>query len=147
MLKLFFILAPILAVVLMGGAVAFAGDLPRMRPTMDFGWRFLLGDPPSAQRADFDDSAWRPVDLPHDWSIFGSFDETAPAGGGGAISPPASVGIERPSAFPMITKIKIARSESNSTVSTKTATFGSTAIGSANAPSDTSAFLIISRHI
>ncbi|MGA2441465.1 MAG: sugar-binding domain-containing protein, partial [Tepidisphaeraceae bacterium] len=87
MLKVLFILAPILAVVLMGAAVTFAGELPRTRPTMDFGWRFLLGDPPSAQLADFDDSAWRPVDLPHDWSIFGPFDETAPARGGGAYLP------------------------------------------------------------
>jgi beta-galactosidase len=81
------ILMPILAIALMAQVVALAGDLPRTRPIMDFSWRFSLGDPPNAQRPDFDDSAWQPVDLPHDWSIFGPFDEDAPAGGGGGFLP------------------------------------------------------------
>jgi beta-galactosidase len=33
------------------------------------GWRFALGDPSGAQAPGFDDSAWRRVELPHDWSI------------------------------------------------------------------------------
>lgn len=32
-------------------------------------WRFHRGDVPEAHRTAFDDSAWREVDLPHDWSI------------------------------------------------------------------------------
>ena len=32
-------------------------------------WRFLRGDAPGAQEPDFDDSTWRSLDLPHDWSI------------------------------------------------------------------------------
>src|SRR4051794_3621734 len=41
------------------------------RSTTDFGagWRFMLGDPAGAQSPAFDDSAWRSVRLPHDWSI------------------------------------------------------------------------------
>ena len=35
----------------------------------DDGWRFHRGDAPGADRAAFDDSSWRKVDLPHDWSI------------------------------------------------------------------------------
>lgn len=35
----------------------------------DEGWRFHRGDVPGAERADFDDGAWRQIDLPHDWSI------------------------------------------------------------------------------
>jgi beta-galactosidase len=35
----------------------------------DLGWRFNRGDIPGAERPDFDDHAWREVDLPHDWSI------------------------------------------------------------------------------
>jgi beta-galactosidase len=54
---------------------------------MDFGWKFLLGDPAGAQAEKFDESGWRAVDLPHDWSIAGSFDENAPAGGGGGYLP------------------------------------------------------------
>jgi beta-galactosidase len=33
------------------------------------GWRFHRGDAPGADRAAFDDSSWRKVDLPHDWSL------------------------------------------------------------------------------
>ncbi len=32
-------------------------------------WRFIKADPKGAELADFDDSGWRPLDLPHDWSI------------------------------------------------------------------------------
>lgn len=35
----------------------------------DDGWRFHRGDAPGADRPGFDDSAWRTLDLPHDWSI------------------------------------------------------------------------------
>lgn len=70
---------------------------PRERSSLDFGWRFALGhasDPAkdfgfganqrtyakagasapnwwgaAAAQADFDDSAWKPVTLPHDWAV------------------------------------------------------------------------------
>ena len=35
----------------------------------DGDWRFHLGDPGHAQDAGFDDSGWRSLSLPHDWSI------------------------------------------------------------------------------
>jgi beta-galactosidase len=35
----------------------------------DAGWRFHRGDAPRAERPDFDDSSWRRLDLPHDWSV------------------------------------------------------------------------------
>ncbi len=41
-----------------------ARDVP-----FDAGWRFHRGDAPGADRTAFDDSSWREVDLPHDWSI------------------------------------------------------------------------------
>src|SRR5271168_4060426 len=41
----------------------------------DLGWRFLCGDVAGAENPDFDDSRWRAVDLPHDWSI----EDLAPA--------------------------------------------------------------------
>ncbi len=37
--------------------------------SFDSGWRFLRADAPGAEAPDFDDSAWRTLDLPHDWSI------------------------------------------------------------------------------
>jgi beta-galactosidase len=49
---------------------------------MDPGWRFTLGDPAGAERPSFDDRGWRPLDLPHDWSIEGTPSKDAPGGGG-----------------------------------------------------------------
>jgi len=37
--------------------------------SFDGGWRFFRGDAPGAELPEFDDTAWRPVDLPHDWSV------------------------------------------------------------------------------
>ena len=35
----------------------------------DDNWRFLRGDSINAELTDYDDSAWRIINLPHDWSI------------------------------------------------------------------------------
>ncbi|MDT8391229.1 MAG: glycoside hydrolase family 2 TIM barrel-domain containing protein [Lentisphaeria bacterium] len=53
---------------------------PRLTTTIDFDWRFHLGDPVGAHTADYDDSAWRVLDLPHDWSIEGEYAEDNPSG-------------------------------------------------------------------
>lgn len=37
----------------------------------NYGWLFLLEDDSAAVRIDYDDSRWRRLDLPHDWSIEG----------------------------------------------------------------------------
>ncbi|MDN3706717.1 glycoside hydrolase family 2 TIM barrel-domain containing protein [Myroides ceti] len=37
--------------------------------SFDSAWRFIKADPANAQDPDFDDSGWRSLDLPHDWSI------------------------------------------------------------------------------
>ncbi|MEI6277752.1 MAG: sugar-binding domain-containing protein [Verrucomicrobiae bacterium] len=63
---------------------------------MDDGWRFFAAqnvgiaeandgdkEPEGAQEINFDDSAWRVVDLPHDWSIEGKLCPKAPMGGNG----------------------------------------------------------------
>jgi beta-galactosidase len=66
---------------------------PRPGKTIKFNanWRFHLGDVASGQSPDLDDSKWRVLSLPHDWSIEGKFDEKNPAGiGGGAL--PGGVG-------------------------------------------------------
>ncbi len=68
---------------------------PRQRLLMDPQWRFQLGDPPTAgpdndhgatyssvkagaaggcAAVEYDDSAWREVDLPHDFAVEGVFD-------------------------------------------------------------------------
>ena len=48
---------------------------------MDPGWRFMLGDPRGAEQPNFDDHAWRRLDLPHDWSIEGTPSRDVPGGG------------------------------------------------------------------
>ena len=37
--------------------------------SFDQGWRFLKGNPSGAENPGFDDTKWRSLDLPHDWSI------------------------------------------------------------------------------
>ena len=37
--------------------------------SFDSDWRFLRADAPDAENATFDDSTWRTLDVPHDWSI------------------------------------------------------------------------------
>jgi len=81
-------LCPLLVVALYAPAAA-----QRPRATLDFDrdWRFHLGDVSGAQEVTFDDSAWRRLDVPHDWSIEGEFSDTNPAGvAGGAL--PGGVG-------------------------------------------------------
>ncbi len=45
------------------------GSGNREHRLFDEGWRFHLGDVQSGERPRLDDSSWRAVDLPHDWSI------------------------------------------------------------------------------
>jgi len=44
------------------------------RVSFNENWRFLKADAPGAEQASFDDSAWRALNLPHDWAIEGPFD-------------------------------------------------------------------------
>lgn len=44
-------------------------SLPRNSYLFNFGWKFHLGDVKGAEANDFDDSAWRKLDLPHDYQI------------------------------------------------------------------------------
>jgi beta-galactosidase len=47
------------------------------------GWKFNLGDVSGANTPGFDDSKWRVLDVPHDWSIELAFSNSSPAGAGG----------------------------------------------------------------
>jgi len=51
---------------------------PRTICSLDEGWRFHLGKEPKAREANFDDSSWRQVDVPHDYVVEGSFTEHNP---------------------------------------------------------------------
>jgi beta-galactosidase len=69
---------------------------PVDRKSFNQNWKFLLGDEPKAKEMNFNDSNWRSLNLPHDWSIEGSFDEKNPAKtDGGAL--PTGIGWYRKS--------------------------------------------------
>jgi len=51
------------------------------------GWRFLLGNDSLAFQPSYNDTKWRQLSLPHDWSIELPFSETAPATNQGGALP------------------------------------------------------------
>ena len=81
----------------MAGDIALALD-SRQTLSFDRDWRFHLGDVPGGEKPEFDASAWRSLDVPHDWSIEGPagpdpktmdgpFDSKSPGGPeGGALN-------------------------------------------------------------
>ncbi|MGA2032967.1 MAG: glycoside hydrolase family 2 TIM barrel-domain containing protein [Thermoguttaceae bacterium] len=73
------------AVVVAGGTsgAARAADAPRQIVSFDQDWRFMRVDVAHGQDPGLDDSAWRRVDVPHDWAIEGPFNRNSPAGDGG----------------------------------------------------------------
>lgn len=60
-----------------------------VRNRIDFtqDWTFHLGEVDSAYTEGFDDSSWRKLDLPHDWSIESDFSAEYPATPGGGALP------------------------------------------------------------
>ncbi|MCA0932474.1 DUF4982 domain-containing protein [Lutimonas saemankumensis] len=59
----------------------------RQKESIDFDWKFHLGDIEGAETEFFDDSNWRSLDLPHDWSIEGNYDQNNPSGIHGGFLP------------------------------------------------------------
>ena len=53
----------------------------------DRDWLFNKGDVSGAEQPAFSDASWRALNVPHDWSIEGPFDENAPTTGYGAYLP------------------------------------------------------------
>jgi beta-galactosidase len=71
------------ALLFSAGAVLFAPQVltaasPRIVQPLDDNWRFHLGADTNAIAPDFNDLAWRVVDLPHDYVIEGNFERTNP---------------------------------------------------------------------
>ena len=58
-----------------------------MQLNFNAGWHFNLGEIPGFQVPEYDDSAWRVLDVPHDWSVEGQFAKENPAGVSGAFLP------------------------------------------------------------
>jgi len=72
---------------LLAASLGFGNSRPGKTVSFNQNWRFNLGDVPNAKDAGFNDSQWRQLDLPHDWSIEGEFNENAPSGTGGGALP------------------------------------------------------------
>jgi beta-galactosidase len=62
------------------GVHAETETMSRNRERFCDAWQFNLGDLPGAEAPAFDDSTWRTLDLPHDWSIEQPFDPKMPGG-------------------------------------------------------------------
>jgi len=60
---------------------------PRTHVSFNEGWKFALAADDDAWQPSFDDSGWRVMNLPHDWSIEGEFSESHPASPGGGALP------------------------------------------------------------
>jgi beta-galactosidase len=64
-------------------------DLQIMDVQLDFNsdWHFYLGETPGFHVPEFDDSDWRILDVPHDWSVEGQFAEDNPSSVSGGYLP------------------------------------------------------------
>ncbi|MGE4287175.1 MAG: beta-galactosidase GalB [Salinivirgaceae bacterium] len=75
-----------IGLLILGFACSRQTENPRSIEKFNQNWRFALVDDSLAATPEFDDSAWRLLNLPHDWSIEGEFSEKHPADvGGGAL--------------------------------------------------------------
>jgi beta-galactosidase len=64
---------------------------PNTKENFDFEWKFFAGEANGSEASNFDDSSWRSVNLPHDWSIEGDFSKDNPAFSRGAWLPTGKV--------------------------------------------------------
>jgi len=73
----------LLAAAVLAGLSAQARD----RQNFDRGWRFLLADSAQMATAEYNDTWWRLLDVPHDWAREGDFFVGHPSGAGGGALP------------------------------------------------------------
>lgn len=72
---------------ILGGCTSAERVTDSRRQDFTAGWTFHLGDDSAASRPDYDDTAWRILNLPHDWAIEGEFSRDNPSGTGGGALP------------------------------------------------------------
>ena len=60
---------------------------PRKIISFDKDWKFIREDVNGAEQNDFNDAAWRTLNVPHDWSIEGPYDRNNTTGRGGGYLP------------------------------------------------------------
>jgi len=62
---------PMILLVLAGVVNQGYAQVTRCEKLFDEGWKFFPGDINGAEKPEFNDTSWRDIDLPHDWSIEG----------------------------------------------------------------------------
>lgn len=67
-------------------AVQVQSQVRKITP-FDSNWKFTREDAPGAEKPSFDDVKWRSLDVPHDWSIEGAYDQSNPTARGGGYLP------------------------------------------------------------
>jgi beta-galactosidase len=72
----------LLLAIVLAAAPVWSAEGARERRNFDSDWRFRKGDVTGGELAAFDDSAWRKLNLPHDWSIEGPYSATNASGTG-----------------------------------------------------------------
>jgi beta-galactosidase len=75
------------SVVLLAAGCADLSQHARITTSFDLDWCFLKADVLGAEQPVFDDAAWRTLNVPHDWSIEGPYDQNNPTSGGGGYLP------------------------------------------------------------
>ena len=88
-------IATAICLLLFATAVCFANSRPGKKVSFNQNWRFQLGDVANGKDATLNDSQWRRLNLPHDWSIEGTFSEKLLRVLAAAHCPVASAGIAR----------------------------------------------------
>lgn len=73
--------------IIVSGISCAAQGIYERKQLFDNDWKFFLGDTAAASKADYNDAAWRKLDLPHDWSIEGEIAPKNPTAGGGGYFP------------------------------------------------------------
>lgn len=67
----------VIAILLFYTSVFVAKEQVRISQLFNFGWKFQTGDLKDAQAVNYDDADWRVLDLPHDFQIEQSWDQSA----------------------------------------------------------------------
>ncbi len=74
-------------ILMMAAVLAAMTVQARDRQNFDKNWRFVLADSAQMAQAEYDDSGWRRLDVPHDWAREGDFFVGNPSGAGGGALP------------------------------------------------------------
>ena len=76
-----------LSIIVLALVAIACGATAREKINFDKGWRFALADSVQMSAPDYDDTAWRTLNVPHDWAIEGDFSASAPSGNSGGALP------------------------------------------------------------